>query len=269
MKKIKTIGIIAPSGVIRDIKLVNKKIAILEKNFKVKKFYDEKAKNGYLADTVNNKIAFFESAFQDPEIDLILALRGGFGAIQIVEKIDYSKFQNTDKFFAGSSDVSILLASLFKKTNAKIFHSLMVSNGFVENLDKNIEIIENDIFNIPLKSLNQKTCEGILWGGNLSSIVSLFGGDEFIPNEDIVLFIEDLSEPLYKIDKMIYQIYRNEKLKNKIKGIIFGDFYLEEKEIMPLLDKYAEMFDIACFQTNLITHKENNITIPFGKYVKL
>ena len=269
MKKIKTIGIIAPSGDIRNIELINKKIAILEKNYKIKKFYNENAKNGYFSDTTENKIAFFEQAFQDPETDLVLAIRGGFGAIQIVDKINYSKIQNTQKFFAGSSDISILLASMYKKTNAKTFHSLMISNGFVENLEKNIEIIENNLFEIPLRPLKKGACKGILWGGNLSSIVSMFGGEEFIPNEDIILFLEDLAEPLYKIDKMIYQIYRNEKLKNKIQGIIFGDFYLEEDEIMPLLKQYAQMFDVPCFQTNSITHKENNITLPYGKYIEL
>ena len=95
MKKIKTISIIAPSGDIRDIEKINKNISNLEKKFKVKKFYNENTKNGYLSDSIENKILFFESAFQDEETDLILALRGGFGAIQIVDKIDYSKFENT------------------------------------------------------------------------------------------------------------------------------------------------------------------------------
>lgn len=269
MKKIKTIGIITPSGNIKDLDLVNQKIKLLSSKFKIKKFYNENTSNGYLSDTVENKIDFIHKAFLDEETDLIIALRGGYGAIEIVDKIDYLKIQNTNKFFLGSSDVSILLASFFQKTNAKIYHSLMISNGFVENIEKNIEIIENNSFDIQLKQINQGNCKGILWGGNLSSIVSMFGGEEYLPNEDIILFLEDLAEPLYKIDKMIHQIYRNKALKNKIKGIIFGDFYIENKEIAPVLEKYCKLFDIPCFQTDLITHKPNNITLPYGKYIEL
>lgn len=269
MKKIKTIGIIAPSGDIRNIDIINQRIKVLKKNFKVKKFYNENASFGYLSDNIENKVKFFESAFQDEETDLVLALRGGFGAIQIVDKINYSKIQKTDKYFCGSSDVSILLASMYKKTSAKVFHSLMLSNGFVENLDENIKIIENNIFDINLEKISYSPCKGLLWGGNLSSIVSMFGGEEYIPNEDIILFLEDLSEPLYKIDKMIYQIFRNEKLKNKIRGIIFGDFYIEEEKILPLLKEYSKLFKVPCFKTDLITHKISNKTIPYGKFIEL
>ena len=145
----------------------------------------------------------------------------------------------------------------------------MVSNGFVENLDKNIEIIENDIFDIDLKPIKEGRLKGVLWGGNLSSLVSLFSDEQFIPNDDIVLFLEDLAEPLYKIDKMFYEIYRNQKLKSKIKGIIFGDFYLDSNEIMPILEQYSDLFNVACYVSYDITHKINNTTIPFGKYIDL
>jgi muramoyltetrapeptide carboxypeptidase len=146
MKKIKTIALVAPSGVLRNLDEINQKIAILEKHFKVKKFYDENASCGFLADSDENRAKYFESAFQDDEVDLVLSIRGGYGAIRIVDKINYSLIK--DKFYAGSSDATILLCALNKKTNVKTFHSLMITNGFVENLERNIEIIENDIFNL-------------------------------------------------------------------------------------------------------------------------
>ena len=267
MKKIKTIGLVAPSGVLRNLDEINQKIAILEKNFKVKKFYDEKVSNGFLADTDEARVRYFESAFEDSEVDLVLSVRGGYGAIRIVDKIDYSLIK--DKFYAGSSDATILLTALNKKTNVKTFHSLMITNGFVENLDRNIEIIENDIFDLSLTPIKKGIASGMLWGGNLSSLVSMFSGNQYLPNKDIILFLEDLSEPSYKIDKMLYEIYRNTSLKEKIKGIIFGDFYLEENEIMPILEEYSELFNVPTWRTLDITHKENNVTLPFGKNINL
>ncbi|MBR5304534.1 MAG: LD-carboxypeptidase [Candidatus Gastranaerophilales bacterium] len=267
MKKIQTIGLVAPSGTLRNLNEINQKIAILEKNFKVKKFYDENASCGFLADADEARVRYFESAFQDSEVDLVLSIRGGYGAIRIVDKINYDLIK--DKFYAGSSDATILLCALNKKTNVKTFHSLMMTNGFIENLDRNIEIIENNIFNLSLTPIKKGVASGMLWGGNLSSLVSMFSGEQYLPNEDIILFLEDLAEPSYKIDKMIYEIYRNAPLKEKIKGIIFGDFYLEENEIMPILKEYSELFNVPTWYTLDITHKENNVTLPFGKFIEL
>lgn len=267
MKKIKTIALVAPGGVIRDKEELNKKIEILSKSFKIKKFYNENTSNGYLSDTDENRVKYFENAFLDPEVDLVLSVRGGYGAIRIADKINYELIK--DKIYIGSSDATILLCALSKMTNIKCFHGLMMTNGFVENLKQNINIIENEIFNINLKSLNKKSAKGMLWGGNLSSIVSLLSNDKFLPDEDIILFLEDLNEPLYKVDKMFYEIYRSKKLKSIIKGIIFGDFYLKDNEIMPLIEQYMELFNVGCFKTDDITHKINNITLPFLKPVEL
>ncbi|MBQ8848389.1 MAG: LD-carboxypeptidase [Candidatus Gastranaerophilales bacterium] len=269
MKKIKTIALVAPSGDIRNLDEINKKISILEEKFLIKKYYDENIKNGYLSDSDENRAKYFQKAFLDDEVDLVLALRGGYGTIRIVDKIDYELIKNSGKIYCGSSDSTILLAALNNKTNIKCFHSLMVSNGFVENLEKNIKIIENDIFNINLKSLKKGIAKGILWGGNLSSLVSLFSDDFYLPQEDIILFVEDLNEPMYKIDKMLYEIYRNKDLKSKIKGIIFGDFYFDESEILSLLCEYSDKFEVPSWLTFDITHKENNVTIPYGKFIKL
>ena len=265
MRKIKTIGLVAPSGVLRNLDEINQKISILSQHFKIKKFYDETKSNRYLSDTDENRIKYFESAFLDDEVDLVLSIRGGYGAIRIVDKINYDLIKNCDKYYAGSSDATILLAALNKKTNIKTFHSLMITNGFVENLEKNIKIIEQDLFDIELKTLKAGEMKGKLWGANLSSLVSLFSAEQFLPDEDIILFLEDLAEPAYKIDKMLYEIYRNQKLKEKIKGIIFGDFYLEDDEIMPILNDYIEKFNVPTKLTKDITHKPSNITIPFGK----
>ena len=267
MKKIKTIGLVAPSGALRNINEINQKITVLQKHFKIKKFYNENTSCGFLSDTDENRTKYFEQAFLDDEVDLILSVRGGYGAIRIVDKINYNLIKN--KYYAGSSDATILLTALNKKTNVKCFHSLMITNGFTENLEKNIKIIENDTFNLNLIPIVEGSANGKLWGGNLSSLVSLFSGNQYLPNEEIILFLEDLAEPDYKIDKMLYEIYRNNDLKNKIKGIIFGDFYLKEAEIIPILKEYSNLFNVPTWHTLDITHKANNITLPFGKFINL
>ena len=269
MNKIKTLALVAPSGNIRDYEDINNKIEILKKYFNVKKFYDENVSYNYLSDSDENRAKYFEQAFLDDEVDIVLSIRGGYGAIRIVDKIDYNKIKNQNKIYLGSSDATILLCALSKNTNIKCFHSLMMTNGFVENIEKNIEIINSERFDINFDTIKKGNLKGKLWGGNLSSLVSLMSDDSFIPDDDIILFVEDLNEPLYKIDKMLFEIYRNKQLKNKIKGIIFGDFYLDDNEIMPLLKEYSEFFNVPAVVTKDITHKMNNVTIPFMKYTDI
>ena len=269
MNKIKTLALIAPSGNIRDFDDLNKKIEILKKYFKVKKFFNEKVSNTYLSDTDENRAKYLNEAFLDDEVDIILSVRGGYGAIRTINYIDFEKIKTLNKIYLGSSDATILLMALSKETKIKCFHSLMMTNGFVENIEKNIKIIQNEEFSINYKTIKKGTIKGKLWGGNLSSLVSMLSGEIFLPKDDIVLFLEDLNEPLYKIDKMLYEIFRCEKLKTKIKGIIFGDFYLKEEEILPLLKEYSELFDVPCVLTDEITHKINNTTIPYMKEIEI
>ena len=76
MNKIKTIALVAPSGVLRNLDEINQKISTLEKRFKIKKYYDENCANRYLSDTDENSTRYFEQAFLDDEVDLVLSIRG-------------------------------------------------------------------------------------------------------------------------------------------------------------------------------------------------
>ena len=148
----------------------------------------------------------------------------------------------------------------------------MILNGFVENLEKNIKIIENQEFNLNLETIKKGNAKGVLWGGNLSSIASLLTSEFYLKDEDIILlkkFLEDLNEPLYKIDKMMYEIYRCEKIKGRIRGIIFGDFYLKFDEIKNLFFEYSELFNVPSRYCPDITHKINNVTLPYGVWVEI
>lgn len=265
----KTVALVAPSGNIKDIDELNKNIDVLKKYFNVKKYFDEAVSLNYLANTDENRAKYLEEAFLDDDVDIVLSVRGGYGALRIVDKINYDLIKNSSKIYLGSSDATILLMALSKKTNIKCYHSLMLMNGFLDNIEKNLEIIENDSFNLKLEKINPVYAKGKLWGGNLSSIVSTFSNEDLLPNEDIILFLEDLNEPMYKIDKMLFEIYRNKKLTEKIKGIIFGDFYFEKDEIYPLLKDFSKLFDVPSALSFDITHKTNNVTLPYFRDVEI
>ncbi len=269
-----TIGIISPSGAVCDRDTFFKKVDVLKKiGYKIKIFPNVFNQQAYLAGSDEQRLNDLHAAFLDKDCSAILCSRGGYGAIRLLDMINYEIIKSNPKIFIGSSDATAFLIAFYARVKLKTFHSLMLLNGFSKN---DIDLINNQKEILPKKKHKifiEGAAQGILWGGNLSTIVSLFGSSNYLPDEDMILFLEDINEPLYKIDKMLIQIYRNSLLKNKIKAIVFGEFLglkKEEKKMLEnLLFEYSKIFNVPCVSGYNITHNKNNITIPFGRSAKL
>ena len=120
------------------------------------------------------------------------------------------------------------------------------------------------------KFFKDGSAEGILWGGNLSTVVSLCGQD-FLPEKDFIFFTEDLNEPVYKVDKMFQQLLNMPQFVRYCRGLILGDFLDVDNDVW--LDEYfqelAERINIPIVSGFKITHKKDKITLPVGKNAKL
>ena len=269
-----TIAIISPAGEVANREIFFKKAdEIRALGFRVKIFPNALNKEGYLAGSDEERLEDLHGAFSDNEVNAILCSRGGYGTLRLLDKIDYNIIKNNPKIFIGSSDITNLLIAFYARAALKSFHALMLLNGFSK---RDIDLINNQKEILPLKKHKifiEGNTKGILWGGNLSTIVSLFGSDDYLPDEDIILFLEDIGEPLYKIDKMLLQILRNEELKSKIKGIIFAQFTglcaQDLKSSENLFFRYAKKFDVPCVLGYNIGHVKNSILIPFGRCANL
>ena len=121
-----------------------------------------------------------------------------------------------------------------------------------------------------LISFKDGNTEGILWGGNLATIVSLCGQD-FIPNDKFIFFAEDLNEPVYKIDKYFQQLVNIKKFKENIQGIILGDFLDVDnsKWLNELFKEISEELNIPTLGGFPISHSSQKATIPYGGYAIL
>lgn len=269
-----TIGIISPSGAISNREIFFQKVEDLKAlGYKVKIFPNVFNQKGYLAGDDSERLEDLHSAFSDDEVNAILCSRGGYGAIRLLDKIDYNIIKNNPKIFMGSSDATALLIAFYARADLAGYHTLMLLNGFSKN---DIDLINNQKEILPKKKhkvFTQGSASGVLWGGNLSTIVSLFGSYNYLPEKDIILFLEDINEPLYKIDKMLIQIFRNSRLREKIKAVIFGEFTGlakdESKKLENILFEYSKMLNIPCVYGYDITHGKNNIALPFGRCTKL
>ena len=277
----KTIGIIAPSGGINKNKLEIAVNNLKELGFEVKlakNIFDNKR---YLAGNDEDKIEELHRFFKDPDVDLIMCARGGYGAIRLIDKIDYDLIRNNPKPFVGFSDITALLLMIYKKTGMVTYHGPMACSDFGDLTPPSLLKGEGMMFswcNL-LKALEGKVLEfegkkiykvgeaqGIIWGGNLATVVSLCGID-FIPEEDFIFFAEDLNEPVYKIDRMFQQLININGFRGKCRGIVLGDFLdVDNQEwLEEYFEELAFRLDIPVVSGFKITHNKEKITIPVGR----
>lgn len=284
-----TIGIVALSGACDKEKVEQAKANIEAMGYKVKfskNIYDQ---NRYLAGSDEDKISELERFFEDDEIKLILCARGGYGAIRLINKIDYSILKANPKPFCGFSDVTALLLMIYRKTGMVTYHGPMACTDF--GVNKNfapsplervgwgegytLQSFFKAINDEPLafevtKIYKEGSAEGILWGGNLATVVSLCGQD-FMPYRDFIFFAEDLNEPVYKIDRMFQQLINIPQFKKYCKGIVLGDFLDTDNEnwLEEYFNELSERLQIPISGGFRITHDREKITVPIGKCAKL
>lgn len=274
LQKGDTIGILAVSGKIKEYERIEKaKNFLNEQGYNVVISDTCKTSHRYMAGTSDDEcIQALHSFFKDEKTDAILCARGGYGTLRLINKIDWNIIKNNPKIFAGYSDITVLLNMILKQTGLITFHSAMANGDFgAEIVDYTKESFFNclngDLSEVTSdgKTLYEGCAEGILWGGNLSTLVSLCGTD-FVPNDDLILFLEDLNEPIYKIDKMLTQLFNVETVKKNVKGIAFGEFKdIEDKaQLNEVLKEFVNQRKLPAFDGFKFTHGKTKDTVPIG-----
>lgn len=160
------------------------------------------------------------------DIDAIFCARGGYGTIRIVDKLDFSKFEKHPKWIVGYSDVTVLHAKM-QQLGYQSIHATMPIN-FQNNTKEALESLYDVLVNRRQKDGRFLAPEafrmtGQVVGGNLSVLYSMLGSDLFPETDGKILFIEDLDEYLYHIDRMMMALKRAGKLAH-LKGLIVGAF---------------------------------------------
>lgn len=229
----------------------------------------------------NLRGADLQIALDDPEIKAIIAGRGGYGTIRIIDRLDFTKFRANPKWLIGFSDFTIMLSHLLATQNTQSIHGQMPYT-FDEATPESLESLRIALFGGPLRYEIKRSkhgrageAEGVLIGGNLTLLTTMIGSKSDIDFSNKILFLEDVGEHEYAIDRMMRMLYRAGKLAN-LKGLIIGAFnerppetipfgYSVEKIIMDLLKlyKYPVCFDFP------VGHIDDNRAMIVGKKVKL
>lgn len=252
-----TIGILAPSGaMVEDDTNLKRGIKFFEnRGFNVKLAKNVYSKNHYLAGSDEERLDALHEMFLNKSVNAIIALRGGYGAIRLINKIDYDIIRKNPKIFCGYSDITALNAMFLKRARLSTFSGPMIMSDFGQEkvcdytIDKFFQTVQQGKFDY----------DGKFWGGNLSTLVSLCGQD-FIPDFKFTLFLEDLNEPPYKIDKMVTQLFNIEKLCKNVEAVAIGDFLDIEEDINYIFEELK----VPLIKNFPASHSAKKATIPIG-----
>ena len=244
--------------------------------------------HGFLSGSDDLRANDINKMFEDKSIKGIFAIRGGYGASRLLHMLDYNMIKKNPKVFAGYSDVTALHNVLNEKCKLITFHTPMASTELYKGVDDyTMDYFKKNIFsNAPLgilknpegqeiKTLVSGKAKGKLVGGNLSLVVSSMGTPYELDTKGKILFLEDVDEYPYRIDRMLLQLKQCGKFKDAA-GIILGawtnckanegDNSLSLMEVFEELiktEKKPTIYNLAC------GHCMPTISIPLGSEVKI
>ena len=284
LKKGDTIAIACPAGYMSKEKAATCIRVLKEWGYHVKlgKSLGSNSKN-YFSGTDDERLRDFQELLDDDNVKAILCARGGYGVSRIIDRIDFKKFRKKPKWIIGYSDITVLLSHIFSNFKIMALHGPMAAafndgeykNEYVQSL-RTVLHGKKAEYACPAHKLNRKgMVEGELVGGNLSLLAHLVGSKSDIHTKGKILFIEDVGEYQYNIDRMLRQLKRSNKL-DKLKGLIIGKFSdtkdTERKFGQPVFEMIHDIikeYDYpVCFDFP-VSHTSENYALKIGSRYKL
>ncbi|SFX49792.1 muramoyltetrapeptide carboxypeptidase [Thermoactinomyces sp. DSM 45891] len=275
-----TIGIIAPASPTNPEEQEQALEIFSEFGFNLKLGNSLWQQHGYLAGHDWNRAEDLNRMFADPEVDAIFCMRGGYGTPRILDLIDYRGIRKNPKIFVGYSDITALHLAIHRFTGLVTFHGPMITelarkpdfhswSTLFQHLTSHVPVAR---YEEPIEKhcIVVGSARGPLIGGNLSLLVSTLGTPFEIDTTGKILFIEDVDEDPYRVDRMLTQLRHATKLQNAA-GIVFTDFTdctAENGEksltIREILDGIVKPLGIPCYYGLNVGHTQPNWTLPIG-----
>ena len=285
LKKGDTVAIVAPSGVLKNYNAYILKAKELLKSWELEVVIGENVfnDNGHFAGTDNQRSADFQFALDDKAIKAIWCARGGYGAMRVIDNLNFEKYKENPKWIIGYSDITAIHNDLHNNKSESI-HGIMCKSLEKIDVDNNesISLLKKTLFGEKLSYTiegNNYNIEGNsngqLIGGNLTLLHCLLGSESSIDTDGKILFIEDLGEYLYHIDRMLISLKRAGYFDN-CKGLIVGDFTDMRKNTTPfgrnlkelILDIVRE-YDFPVSFGFPAGHGEKNYPMILGREINL
>lgn len=288
LKKGDKIGLITPSSPIEK-KDINTAVENIIKIGFVPEYLPGIAdRQGFFAGSAENRADELHHFFMKEDIKAIMAVRGGYGSFEILGAIDFELIKKQPKPFIGYSDVTTLLSAIYHKCGFPVFHAPMALGGFSNYSEKMLKKLlskQEQPYIIGMKNQAAEhgticpgKSKGVLFGGNLSVLVSLLGTAYEPDYRNKILFLEEVNEPPYKVHRMLRQLEASGKL-SQVRGIILGTF--EGCDNKTAKEK-AENFSLSEVLNQIITplripsvygfpfgHTKKSAALPLGLIAEL
>jgi muramoyltetrapeptide carboxypeptidase len=234
LKSGECIGLVAPAGYVKVDEIKMGLNLLEEQGYCLKYGKNLFNRYRYYSGKIAERLEDIHHFLNDPEVRMLFAVRGGSGSSQLLPYLDYKLWKKSGKILVGFSDITALHWALWSKCQLNSFSGMALTlqfthkNPYLKTFFKQLsgqkkQWRESDFPGNTLKIVQEGKAEGVLLGGTLSIIVSLLGTPYFPQSERIILFIEDVNEPLYKIERSLVHL-KNSGLMERIKGVILGRF---------------------------------------------
>ncbi|RNI30279.1 LD-carboxypeptidase [Rufibacter immobilis] len=284
-----TVGLICPAGAAfskETVQITKESLEALGLKVKLGKHVFDRF--GYLAGTDQARAEDVNAMFADKSVQGILAIHGGWGCARLLPLLDYKTIQKNPKPLIGYSDITALLLAIHAKTGLVTFHGPVGSatwNKFSVDSFRQVlfecapvlyqnpkEVGDNlTVTKDRITTLTPGTARGKLVGGNLTVLSALMGSD-YLPNfKDCILFLEDVNEAVYRIDRMLTQL-KLAGVLDQVKGVVFGkcsecepgkggygSLTLEE-----VLEQHLQPLKVPVYSGAMIGHISHKFTVPVG-----
>ncbi|MEC3881051.1 S66 peptidase family protein [Parapedobacter sp. 10938] len=278
-----TVGVITPSSALVDEEGYN----IAEANIEALGLHLQWGqhvgkKYGYLAGKDVERMADLHAMFADPKVKAIVCLRGGSGAARLLDKLDYGLIARNPKIFMGYSDITAFHQAIYTQTGLITFHGAVANSKWTPIVFNQFKQLffegKPPVYSAnqrPVRTLTPGTAEGKLLGGNLTVLTGLAGSRYYPDFNDSILFLEDIGEEPYRIDRMFSQLALSGALQ-RIKGFVFGRCSDCEASnpgnsltLNQILDDYIKPLGIPAYQGALIGHMDEQFILPMGARVRI
>ncbi len=291
-----TVGLVTPSTYVSDPdRLWLARRTIEELGFRCKVGRAVGRRDGYLAGSIRERVDDLHAMFADPEVKAVFCIRGGYGSAMLLDSLDYALIRRNPKIFLGYSDITALHLAIGRHAGLVTFHGPVVLSGLS---DWTLEHFRRALFETkplgrlsnppeprpirprhPWRAVRPGRARGPLIGGNLTLISTTLGTPYEIQTEGRILFLEDVGEEPYSIDRMLTHLRLAGKFRG-IRGLIFGECAAcRPREFQPgfestfstgeVVENILGRLDVPVLTGLVIGHTDDQLTLPLGVEAEL
>ena len=282
------IAIVAPGGAAPDARALAAGIARLEQQgYLVHNYYDDERRHLRFGGTDAGRLAQLTAAAADPDVRIVIALRGSYGMSRLLPDIDFAAMAASGKLFVGYSDFTAFQMPLMKQTGRISFAGPMMCDDFVRDEPDAYTMAQFwDCLRGPTHSVRGQVADGRadnplvdvggrLWGGNLAMMVSLLGTPYFHALDDGIVYLEDIAEHPYRVERMVLQLLYAGALDGQ-RALVLGDFSgyklgaLENGyDFEAMLAYLRQRLPIPVLTGLPFGHIKRRATLPYGGMARL